>query len=449
VAGETIPPGGSTPPCEAVPPGERCAPVEAVAAVGSLAYGEGLAVTAAPEAAFPAAAARPQPSARLAAWRRWRGIVLPALTLAAVMAVEFSSRQWSYVGYTVIVPMVAANLTGPRVTAWFTGLAVTGAGISVWWEHLWDAHHGGVPALTARLVGLLVGGVMAILASRYTAGRETKLANLTQVAETAQRAILSGIPATSAGGLRLAVCYESAATEAMVGGDLYEMVDSPWGTRLLLGDARGKGLDAVRLASRVLGCFRVVARVRTAVGDIVPDLDREVASVAELDDFVTAVLAEFGQAGLTVVNAGHPDPVLIRDGRAHLLGPPDRQPPLGLGARATPAVTASVRPGDRLLLYTDGIAEARHLRSGAFFPLLPVAERTFGQAGSLEEDLAALVTAVQSWTGGALRDDVALLVVEVPAGAGAADQADLGMRTEATGDGTAHRSGTAPARAGP
>jgi sigma-B regulation protein RsbU (phosphoserine phosphatase) len=50
--------------------------------------------------------------------------------------------------------------------------------------------------------------------------------------------------------------YHSAAEQAAVGGDLYEVLDSPWGVRLLVGDVRGKGLDAVRLANRVLGCFR-------------------------------------------------------------------------------------------------------------------------------------------------------------------------------------------------
>jgi serine phosphatase RsbU (regulator of sigma subunit) len=329
------------------------------------------------------------------------------------MGVEVSNPTWTYIGYTVLVPMVAANLAGPRLTSLFAGLALAAGGFSVWWEHLWDPAHGGLPALTARLAGILVGGAMAVLASRYNTRRETKLANITQVAEAAQRAILSDLPAISATGLRLAVRYESAATEAMVGGDLYEMVDSPWGTRLLLGDARGKGLDAVRLASRVLGCFRVVARARPDVGLIVADLDSEVRSAAGLDDFVTGIAVEIGPDRLTLVNAGHPDPVLCRDGHVRLLAPPERQPPLGLGAAAVGALTVRLRPGDRLLLYTDGIAEARD-RAGAFFPLLTAAGRELGRAGSLEQALERLVRTVQDWTGHGLRDDMALLAVEVP-----------------------------------
>jgi serine phosphatase RsbU (regulator of sigma subunit) len=334
------------------------------------------------------------------------------------MGVEVSTRTWTYIGYTVLVPMVAATLAGPRLTAVFTGLALAAGGFSVWWERLWAGAHGGAPALAARLAGIVLGGAMAILASRYTAGRETKLANMTQVAEAAQRAILSDLPATSAAGLRVAVRYESAATEAMVGGDLYEMVDSPWGARFLLGDVRGKGLDAVRLASRVLGCFRVVARARPDVRDVVPDLDGEVASVADLDDFVTCVVAQFGPDGLTLVNAGHPDPVLVRDGRATLLTPPGRQPPLGLGAGADGTRTAGLRAGDQVLFYTDGIAEAREPRTGAFFPLLPAVERALGRAGSLEQNLGRLTQAVRRWAGSGLHDDAALLVVQVPANPG-------------------------------
>ncbi|WP_232425122.1 PP2C family protein-serine/threonine phosphatase [Pseudofrankia inefficax] len=353
--------------------------------------------------------------------------MLPLLTLAAVMGVELSTRQWTYIGYTVLVPMVGANLAGPRLTSIFAGLALAAGGFSVWWEDLWDPSHGGVPALTARMVGILVGGAMAVLASRYNTGRETKLANMTQVAEAAQRTILSDMPASSATGLRLAVRYESAATEAMVGGDLYEMVDSPWGTRLLLGDARGKGLDAVRLASRVLGCFRVVARARPDVGIIVADLDSEVRSSAGLDDFVTAIAVELGPNQLTLVNAGHPDPVLWRDGHARLLAPPERQPPLGLGAAAVGALTVRLRPGDRLLLYTDGIAEARD-RAGAFFPLLTAASQELGRAGSLEQALGRLVRTVQDWTGHGLHDDMALLAVEVPPDLGPSHRIDAGGR---------------------
>ena len=53
------------------------------------------------------------------------------------------------------------------------------------------------------------------------------------------------------GSLRLAVLYASASAEASIGGNFYEALETPHGVRLLVGDVRGKGLDAVRLAEVV------------------------------------------------------------------------------------------------------------------------------------------------------------------------------------------------------
>jgi len=379
------------------------------------------------------AAGEPRRRLRQAARRvRWGAILLPALPLLAVILLELGHRTWTIRELVVVSPMVAATLAGPYLTAVYAALAVgLAAGIG-WYDNLDTAAAGGWTAQLVRLGGVAIGGIMAILASRYNAGRETTLANVRRVAETAQRAILTDVPPTSRHGLRLAVRYESAAAEASVGGDLYDVVDGPRGMRIMVGDARGKGLDAVRLASRVLGCFRVVARGRERLGEIVPDLDAEVASVGGLDDFVTAVVAELTGRRLTLVNAGHPDPVLWRRGRARLLAPADRQPPLGLGAGSegpdAGLVTVALESGDRLLFYTDGIAEARERRTRRFFPLLPAVERALNTGNapdtgsrpdtgnSLDAALAALAHEVRDWTGSGLGDDVALLAVEVPVG---------------------------------
>ncbi|MBL7495440.1 serine/threonine-protein phosphatase [Frankia sp. CNm7] len=367
----------------------------------------------------------------------WAAVVLPALTLFVVIALEVSNQQWTIRELAVLSPMVAATLAGPRLTTVYAVAAVATALGLGWYGQLDTPATGGWTAQIVRLGGVAIGGVMAILASRYNTGRETTLANVSQVAEVAQRAILADVPAVSREGLRLAVRYESATAGAMVGGDLYEVVDSRWGTRLLVGDARGKGLDAVRLASRVLGCFRVVARGRAGLREVLPDLDAEVAAVGGSDDFVTGVVAELGARRLALVNAGHPDPLLWRRGRVWPLAPPDRQPPLGLGAGAgggAALVEVTLEPGDQVLFYTDGIAEARERRTGAFFPLLPAAEHAFGAANTLQAVLADLVRAVEDWTGSALRDDVALLAVQVPAGGRAPPAADQAGSAENAGN---------------
>ncbi|WP_373294718.1 acyl-CoA dehydrogenase C-terminal domain-containing protein [Dactylosporangium sucinum] len=84
---------------------------------------------------------------------------------------------------------------------------------------------------------------------------------------------------------------------------------------MIIGDVRGKGLDAVRLASIVLGSYRHVAFERADLRAIVADLDRAVARSVGDEDFVTAALIEERGGTLTIVNCGHPAPLLLRRGR--------------------------------------------------------------------------------------------------------------------------------------
>lgn len=218
---------------------------------------------------------------------RWFTALLPLLMLAGVAALELSNREWTVLELAVLSPMLAATFGGPRLTALYGVLAV-GVGVMLGlYDHLFGQSDGGPTAQAVRLGGVAVGGVLAVLVSRYNTRRETKLQNVTRVAEVAQQSILAAVPSSS-GGLHFAVRYESAAAEARIGGDLYEVVDTAWGTRLLVGDVRGKGLDAVRIASRVLGCFRFIGRQAEDLPTVLAGLDAEVAEICGLDDFVTA-----------------------------------------------------------------------------------------------------------------------------------------------------------------
>ncbi|WP_415646686.1 PP2C family protein-serine/threonine phosphatase, partial [Stackebrandtia soli] len=118
-----------------------------------------------------------------------------------------------------------------------------------------------------------------------------RLTQLSQLASVAQQAVLRPI-GPIVGQLKLAGRYVSASEQADIGGDLYEAIDTPYGTRLVIGDVRGKGLPAVRLASTVLGSFRHVAHERAEIANVVSDLDRAVARSAGYEDFVTAAFLE-------------------------------------------------------------------------------------------------------------------------------------------------------------
>jgi serine phosphatase RsbU (regulator of sigma subunit) len=178
--------------------------------------------------------------------------------------------------------------------------------------------------------------------------------------------------------------------------------------RIIIGDVRGKGLDAVRLASIVLGSYRHVAYERADLRTIVADLDRAVARSVGDEDFVTAALVEERGGTLTIVNCGHPAPLLLRRGEVITLDPPSPAPPLGFMPVAQPRVER-LEPGDRLLLFTDGLGEAR--RDGEFFPTADRAWRLLGH-GTVGDGLASLETALTDWVHGHLDDDIALVLLE-------------------------------------
>ena len=166
---------------------------------------------------------------------------------------------------------------------------------------------------------------------------EQKLAKVTSVAEVAQRAVLRPLP-RQVGPLELGVVYLAAAAEARVGGDLYEVARTQFGIRLIVGDARGKGLDAVETAADVLGVFREVAHEVYTLAEVARRLDASLTrrlaagqapSSGSAEEFVTAVLAEIDPCAgsLTIYNCGHPPPILLSPATAGSRKPTTAAPP--------------------------------------------------------------------------------------------------------------------------
>ncbi|MFG3120096.1 PP2C family protein-serine/threonine phosphatase [Streptomyces sp. NPDC048197] len=213
-----------------------------------------------------------------------------------------------------------------------------------------------------------VGIAAAVMRSR----REAELASVRSIAEVAQRVLLRPVPRT-AGSLRVAVSYTSADAGAQIGGDLYEMVASPHGIRVIVGDVQGKGLAAVETAAVVLGAFREAAHDEPDLVGLGERLERSVARELGGKKFVTAVLAEIGEDREVVfLNYGHPAPMVVRrGGTVNFPEPPSYALPLGLGVHGSNAPTpyrVGFAPGEQMLLYTDGVTEARDT-AGTFYPL--------------------------------------------------------------------------------
>lgn len=218
-----------------------------------------------------------------------------------------------------------------------------------------------------------VAGVTGVgIAAAVMRSRREELASVRSIAEVAQRVLLRPVPLT-AGPLQAAVSYTSAVAEARIGGDLYEVVASPHGVRVIVGDVQGKGLAAVETAAVVLGAFREAAHDEPDLVRLGERLERSVARELEGEKFVTAILAEIGARHEAVfLNYGHPAPIVLRrDGMVDFPRPPAYALPLGLGAHGSEGPKphrVDFVPGEQLLLYTDGVTEARD-EDGRFYPL--------------------------------------------------------------------------------
>lgn len=224
----------------------------------------------------------------------------------------------------------------------------------------------------ATVISVFGVAVVSLVATVMRQRREAELASVRSIAEAAQRVLLRPVP-RSAGHLRAAVSYTSAVADARIGGDLYEVVVSPAGVRVLVGDVQGKGLEAVETAAVVLGTFREAAYDEPDLVAVGERLERALDRHLLGEKFVTAVLAEVRERDRAVLlNYGHPAPLVIRpDGSVDYAEPPERALPLGLDLHGAPAPQphrVPFVPGDQLLFYTDGVSEARD-RGGEFYPL--------------------------------------------------------------------------------
>ncbi|MGV9243637.1 PP2C family protein-serine/threonine phosphatase [Streptomyces sp. NPDC003710] len=287
-------------------------------------------------------------------------------------------------------------------------------------------------ALGARIVGsavFLAAGAGLLLHVRHAYLRELRQAR--KVAGAAQSVLLRP-PPPWIDGLRVAAAQVSADRGATVGGDLYEVIATEHGVRIVMGDVRGHGLAALATAAAVLGSFREAAHDEPELAPVLRRLDRALARhlrervraehpssgrdpdspVAE--EFVTLLLLEVGREGeLRALNCGHPWPYLLKRGGAVPLDRAEPLPPLGPFAlpEDLPATDCGrLLPGQALFLHTDGAEDARDAH-GRFFPLFAALTEAVRDDVVPQTVLRTVFAALLRHAGARLTDDVALLVL--------------------------------------
>ena len=331
--------------------------------------------------------------------------VLLVLSMAGVAVAQYTTgRGIIPIAWLSVGPLLASLVLSPWITAGVAAWALLlGVGF-------FATQPGPAGMLTSHLSVLVLLAAFAVVNAVLRTMAQRRLSQVRAVARVAQSALLREVPATVTAG-RLASRYVSAAAEARVGGDVLEVVPDATRPRWLIGDTRGKGLPAVRLASVAMTSFRdACAQPGLSLPEVARVVDKSVTHAAGEEDFVTAVFAELDPNGwLQLVTCGHPPPLrLTPDGGLQALNPRAYATPLGLHPDLRPS-TFTVSAGDRLVFYTDGLLEARD-RAGRYFRLEDC-------AGTLRQpDLQAaadgLLDQLLTHTRRKLDDDVALLLVE-------------------------------------
>jgi Stage II sporulation protein E (SpoIIE) len=215
-------------------------------------------------------------------------------------------------------------------------------------------------------------------------------------------------------------CYDN-------GGDALDYAVNDGVLHVGVFDAMGHGLAAAGVAAFALSAYRHSRRRGYGLLETYAAMDDAVGEQFPDERYVTAVFAQLDlKAGrLSWISAGHPPPLIVRDGRLSRTLTAAPAAPLGIPLEGPSPVVAeeSLEPGDLLLLYTDGLTEARH-PDGQMFTVLGVGEFIEREAAAgltAPETLRRLRHAIVERQPGQLRDDATAVLVEWRRGA----EADL------------------------
>lgn len=264
-------------------------------------------------------------------------------------------------------------------------------------------------------------GALALLVACLRDRQRRHLSAVHSAAEAAQNAVMRP-PMSRVRNLRVAHAYLPSAEAASVGGDWYDLQPSPHGVRAVIGDVSGHGLHTVATATALLGSFHENAYHERELSVVAERLDvrmqrqnvwARITRGERQDKFATALLLDFGDEYVDIVNFGHVPPLLLRDGRVRPLDP-EPGPPLGMGDLADgppPVRRVPFAVGDMLVLVTDGVTESRD-RDGVFYPLAARLPGLAAAAAGPDALRDALTADLAAFRRSGIADDTAVLIIQ-------------------------------------
>ncbi|HWG73565.1 MAG TPA: SpoIIE family protein phosphatase [Acidimicrobiales bacterium] len=276
------------------------------------------------------------------------------------------------------------------------------------------------------LAALVMDDLELRLAARRTVAAHAQLTReAEQIADALQASLLPPKPPTVPG-MEIAARFMAGEAGLRVGGDFFDVFRlgaNDWG--VVLGDACGRGAAPASLAAMARWTIRAAAVHNFRPSDVLRAVNAALVEDSQEDDhFCTVMFARLELdvcgAWITVANAGHPLPVVVRaSGHVSPLGPTAF--PLGMFTDFEGAdERIGLGPGDFIAMYTDGITEARRADGTVFGEerLLALLEGCSG-AGHAAEVADEVMAAAPAYAAGDLDDDAAVLVLRVPEDAGA------------------------------
>jgi sigma-B regulation protein RsbU (phosphoserine phosphatase) len=207
----------------------------------------------------------------------------------------------------------------------------------------------------------------------------------------------------------------SSITSRQVGGDYFDVHPAgPDAFACVIADVSGKGVSAALLAALLQGAFLLASEGPAQIEDVMSSINRFLTERAKGEKYATVFYCTVDRSGeLRWSNAGHPKPILVR-ANSELISLDSTGLPLGMLEVASYEVKSmQLQPGDKVVLYSDGLSEAES-EDGEFFDRKGFREtlRANASLGCVEFH-AKLVEAVEDFSEGAeLADDITTLVLE-------------------------------------